>query len=75
MLEAIKFGYEHGCKPILEMQIELMEKAGKTEKREGELALPPADIMEHIKSVAGAEMEQAEAVSGSMINDQPASTA
>ena len=64
VLEAIKFGYEHGCKPILEMQIELMEKAGKTEKREGELSLPPAEIMDHVKSVASAEMEQARRIPG-----------
>ncbi|MEE2719235.1 MAG: polyribonucleotide nucleotidyltransferase, partial [Planctomycetota bacterium] len=33
MLKAIEFGYEEGIKPILEMQLELMEKAGAAEKR------------------------------------------
>jgi len=61
---AIEYGYEHGVKPILEMQIELMEKAGKTEKRDGESSLPSAEIMDHIKSVAGAEMDRCRRIPG-----------
>ena len=41
-----------------------MEKAGKTEKRDGESALPSAEIMDHIKSVAGAEMDRCRRIPG-----------
>jgi polyribonucleotide nucleotidyltransferase len=44
MLAAIKFGYEEGIKPILEMQRELMEKAGAAEKDAGELCLQARQI-------------------------------
>lgn len=64
ILSAIEYGYENGIKPILEMQIELMEKAGKSEKRDGESSLPPADIMDHVKSVAGEEMERCRRING-----------
>ena len=39
MVAAIKFGYEEGIKPILEMQRELMEKAGTGEELVGDLLL------------------------------------
>jgi len=52
ILEAIRFGLENGIKPLLEMQNELMQKAGKTEKRMGDLALPAADVIEKVKQVA-----------------------
>jgi len=59
VLEAIKFGYENGIKPILELQQEFMEKAGKTEKRMGTLALPSDEIIEQVKKLAEAEMFEA----------------
>lgn len=59
VLEAIKFGYEEGIKPILELQIEFMEKAGKTEKRMGELSLPPEDVTEKVRELCEAELTEA----------------
>ncbi|MHC4127127.1 MAG: hypothetical protein ACYSUA_02985 [Planctomycetota bacterium] len=64
MLAAIKFGYEEGIKPILEMQRELMEKVGATEKDAGELALPPDDVIEKVKAAAESEMIQARQIPG-----------
>lgn len=59
VLAAIKFGYEQGIKPILELQIELMEKAGKTQKRLGTLCLPPQDVVDLVKSTCETELLQA----------------
>ncbi len=59
VLEAIKFGYENGIKPILELQQEFMEKAGKTEKRMGELSLPSDEIIQQVKDLVEKEMVEA----------------
>lgn len=59
VLEAMKFGYEHGIKPILELQVEFMEKAGKTEKRVGELAYPADDIVAKVREVCEAPLTEA----------------
>ncbi|MDP6602382.1 MAG: polyribonucleotide nucleotidyltransferase [Phycisphaerales bacterium] len=64
VLEAITFGYEEGIKPILEMQIELMEKAGCTETRLGELSLPADDVVAKVKDVAEAAMTEARKIKG-----------
>ena len=59
MLKAIEFGYEEGVKPILEMQIELMEKVGATEKRPGSSTLPSDEIAEKVAAFAKEEMKAA----------------
>ena len=59
ILEAIKFGYENGVKPLLELQQELIEKAGATEKNPGESTLPSDELYEKVKSLIGTEMEAA----------------
>ena len=64
VLAAIEFGYEHGCKPIIEMQIELAEKAGCTGVREGKSSLPSDDVMDTVKSAAGAEMDRCRRIQG-----------
>ncbi|MBT5657890.1 MAG: polyribonucleotide nucleotidyltransferase, partial [Phycisphaerae bacterium] len=56
ILAAVEFGYENGCKPIIEMQNELREKAGAPEIRVGNLALPADEVTELVKKVAGEEM-------------------
>jgi polyribonucleotide nucleotidyltransferase len=61
---AIKFGYEEGIRPILEMQRELMEKAGRTKKNAGELCLPADDVIEKVKAVAETEMVEARQIPG-----------
>ena len=64
VLAAVEFGYEHGCKPIIEMQIELAEKAGCTGIRDGESSLPSDDVMDTVKSAAGAEMDRCRRIQG-----------
>ncbi|MDP7071011.1 MAG: polyribonucleotide nucleotidyltransferase [Phycisphaerales bacterium] len=64
ILAAIEFGYEHGCKPIIEMQNELREKVGAPEVRMGTLALPAEDISELVNSVAGEEMLNCRRIGG-----------
>ncbi len=63
VLAAIKFGYEEGIRPILEMQNELMEKAGTTEKRTGELSLPAEDVVDIVKGYE-AELKAARQIKG-----------
>jgi polyribonucleotide nucleotidyltransferase len=64
VLEAIRFGYEQGVRPILQMQIELMERAGKTEKKLGEPALPPPEITDLVKRLAAAELTELRTIKG-----------
>jgi polyribonucleotide nucleotidyltransferase len=64
VLAAIKFGYEEGIKPILEMQLELMKKAGAGEKNAGELALPAADVTEKVRAAVESEMIKARQIPG-----------
>ncbi|MHC4427588.1 MAG: polyribonucleotide nucleotidyltransferase [Planctomycetota bacterium] len=56
VVEAIRFGYEEGIKPILEMQVELMRKAGAMEKVTGSLQVPPDDVLEKVRAIAETEM-------------------
>lgn len=63
ILEAMKFGYE-AIKEILELIDELVKKAGQKKVMPEKLALPDADIVAHIKKVAGAEMKKARLIPG-----------
>ncbi len=64
VVAAIRFGYEEGIKPILEMQRELVEKAGATEKKLGELALPAEDVVEKVRAALEQELTAARQISG-----------
>jgi polyribonucleotide nucleotidyltransferase len=64
VLAAIKFGYEEGVKLILELQNELMQKVGATEKITGELSLPAPDVVEAVAKHIGAELEEARRIPG-----------
>jgi polyribonucleotide nucleotidyltransferase len=64
VMGAIKFGYEEGIKPILEMQLELMEKAGKSEKRVGDLSLPSDEVASKVKELVEAKMLEARRIKG-----------
>lgn len=64
ILEAIKFGYEEGIKPLLEMQNELMEKAGATEKRMGELSLPSQEVIDAVNAACEADLLEARQIHG-----------
>ncbi len=64
VMGAIKFGYEEGIRPILELQNELAEKAGTTEKRIGDLALPSEEVMDKVKKLVGEKMLEARRIPG-----------
>ncbi|MDE1037202.1 MAG: polyribonucleotide nucleotidyltransferase [Phycisphaerales bacterium] len=64
VMGAIKFGYEEGIKPILELQNELAEKAGATEKRIGDLALPSDEVMARVKDLVGEKMLEVRRIPG-----------
>ena len=63
VLEAMKFGYEEGIKPILDMIDELSSKV-KVEKRVGSLNLPTDAIMAKVKKAAEADMVKARKIKG-----------
>jgi polyribonucleotide nucleotidyltransferase len=64
IMGAIKFGYEEGIKPILEMQLELMEKAGKSEKRVGDLSVPSEEVATKVKELVETKMLEARRIKG-----------
>lgn len=65
VLAALRFGYEEGIKPLLEMQQELMEKAGATEKVMGDnISLPAEDVVEQVKSLVEGELTELRKVVG-----------
>ncbi|MEM7228634.1 MAG: polyribonucleotide nucleotidyltransferase [Planctomycetota bacterium] len=65
VLAAIKFGYENGVKPLIEMQQELMEKTGTTEKNIGDnLKLPADDVVEEVKKLVTDKMTEARKIHG-----------
>ncbi|MDE0888140.1 MAG: polyribonucleotide nucleotidyltransferase [Phycisphaerales bacterium] len=49
VLEAIRFGYEEGVKPILELVLELREKCGAPEANPGKLHVPSEEVMNAVK--------------------------
>ena len=63
VLAAIEFGYEEGCKPILEMQDELKAKVGKAPVINS-LNVPDDDVMEAVIEACGDEMEKARRIPG-----------
>ncbi|MHC5115211.1 MAG: polyribonucleotide nucleotidyltransferase [Planctomycetota bacterium] len=64
VLEAVKFGYENGVKPIIELQQELIKKAGATEKVMGEPSLPSDEVTEKVKSLVEGKLTEARKVAG-----------
>ncbi len=64
VMGAIKFGYEEGIKPILELQNELAEKAGTTEKRMGDLALPSEEVTSKVAELVKEKMLEARRIGG-----------
>ncbi|MHC4909861.1 MAG: polyribonucleotide nucleotidyltransferase, partial [Planctomycetota bacterium] len=63
VLDAIKFGYEEGIKPLLELQQELMEKVGVT-KNPGSPAVPAEDVVEAVKKAVEADLTEARKING-----------
>jgi polyribonucleotide nucleotidyltransferase len=63
VIAAIEFGYEHGCKPILEMQEELKAKVGK-DPVVNSLNVPSDDVMQEVIAACGDEMDKARRIPG-----------
>ena len=63
VLAAIEFGYENGCKPILEMQEELKAKVGK-DPVVNSLNVPSDDVMQEVIAACGDEMDKARRIPG-----------
>ncbi len=64
IIEALRFGYEEGIVPILEMQRELMQKAGATVKNPGELALPSPEVVAEVRAAVERELTELRRVPG-----------
>ena len=64
VLEAIKFGYEEGIKPLLELIGELREKFGAPEVRMGELSLPDEEIMDIVRKNGEVRMTELRQIQG-----------
>jgi polyribonucleotide nucleotidyltransferase len=63
VLGAIEFGY-NGVKEILSLIEELRSKAGAPEKKVGELALPPQDIVDHVARTTEKALTDARRIPG-----------
>ena len=64
VMGAIKFGYEEGIKPILELQNELAEKAGTTKKRIGNLSIPSDEVVAKVKELVEEKLLEARRIEG-----------
>jgi len=64
MLEAIRFGYEQGIKPMLAMMDELRQKSNAPAQRMGEPVLPSKEVMDLVKEKAYEEMKKARQIPG-----------
>lgn len=59
VLEAIKFGYDNGITPILELIEELVAKVGKEKRLGDHMNLVPDDVMAEVKKHAEKDLTQA----------------
>lgn len=59
VLEAIKFGYDNGITPILELIEELVAKVGKEKRMGDHLNLVPDDVMAEVKKHAEKDLTEA----------------
>jgi polyribonucleotide nucleotidyltransferase len=65
VLAAIKFAYDTGIKPILEMQLELAQKFGAPEKRMGDASgLPSEDIVAKVKGLVEEKLTELRQIKG-----------
>ncbi len=64
MLEAIRFGYDNGIKPILEMIAELRSKSGAPAASMGAPVLPSDEVMKLVKEKAYEPMKEARKING-----------
>jgi polyribonucleotide nucleotidyltransferase len=64
MVAAIRFGYDEGIKPILELIDELRQKCGAPAVRMGELNTPSDEVMAEVKKAAYDRMLEARKIHG-----------
>jgi polyribonucleotide nucleotidyltransferase len=64
VLEAIKFGYNEGVKPILALIDELVKKVGKEKRLGDHLNLVPDEIMATVKKACEKELTEARQIKG-----------
>ena len=64
MLKAIRFGYDEGIAPIVEMLQELMKKAGTEKKNPGELRLPAEEVVAEVRELVEKELTELRKVPG-----------
>jgi len=65
ILEAVRYGYDEGVAPILEMIDELRSKCDAPEPRLGDhLALVPDEVMDKVKSLCEDELTKARQIKG-----------
>ena len=64
VLAAIKFGYEQGVKPLLELQEELIRKVGATTKNFGEPTLPSDEVVAEVARHIEKELTEARRING-----------
>ena len=64
MLKAIRFGYDEGIAPIVEMLQELTKKAGTEKKNPGELRLPAEAVVAEVRELVEKELTELRKVPG-----------
>ncbi|MDA1008530.1 MAG: polyribonucleotide nucleotidyltransferase [Planctomycetota bacterium] len=64
MVAALRFGYDNGVKPILEMMAELRTKTNAPAVRMGERILPSDDVMAKVKEIAYQPLLAARQING-----------
>ena len=64
LLAAIKFGYEEGVKPLLEMQVELIKKAGVVAKTDYDVSLPDEAVVARVAELVGDRLTEARKIPG-----------
>jgi polyribonucleotide nucleotidyltransferase len=64
MIRAIRFGYDEGIKPTLELMEELRAKCGAPAVRMGELSTPSDEVMKKVKEAAYDRLLEARKIKG-----------
>ena len=64
LIEAMKFAYNEGILPIIELIEELRAKCDAPEKRLGELTMPPQDVMDTVKASIYDDLVEARKIHG-----------
>jgi polyribonucleotide nucleotidyltransferase len=64
ILAAIQFGYEQGIRPLLELQHELMEKAGAPAKKFTPGGIPSDEVMHKVRSLAEDRLRELRQIKG-----------